>query len=155
MMKKVLVSTLFSLAAISTSLLSPQAAKAATVVYCNSGIYSQSDAADHSQAYADGYRQGQQSFREGQAYQPRTVGGDFGRGFEDGYFNRPYTGQQVVVANTPGCIAPPPTVVYGYPYVVAPPPVAVYNNPEPFVDFGIGLNFGRGYWGHYGWGHRR
>jgi hypothetical protein len=46
----------------------------------------------------------------------------------------------------------PPTVVYGYPYVVAPPPVAIYNNPYPFVNFGIGFNFGRGY---YGRGYRR
>jgi hypothetical protein len=153
MMKKALMSTLFGLATLSTSLLLPQAAKAATPVYCNYGIYSQSEAADHFNAYADGYRQGQQSFRKGRAYQPRTAGGEFARGFEDGYFNRPYTGQKVVVANTPGCIAPPPPVVYGYPAVVA-PPVAVYNYPYPgpFVNFGIGFGFGRG---HYGWGYRR
>ena len=128
MMKKVLAAALFSLTTVSTTL-SPQPAKASPVVYCNYGIYSQSLAADHPNAYADGYREGQQSFRGKKAYRPRTAGGEFARGFEDGYFNRPYTGQRVVVANSPGCIAPPP--------------VAVYNRPGPSIGFGIGFGFGR------------
>ena len=149
-MMKVFVAALLSLATVSTSLLAPQAAKADRVIYCNSAPNNQAsrNSADHPHAYTDGYQEGEQSFRKGQAYKPRTAGGEFARGFEDGYFNRPYTGQEVVAYNSQECsegnrytAVPPPTVVYGYPYVVAPPPVAIYN-PYPVFNFGIGFGFG-------------
>jgi hypothetical protein len=159
MMKKVLVAALLTLASVSPSL-SPQAAKADTVIYCNSGADNgvSRNATDHPRAYTDGYQAGEQSFRNGQAYKPQDAEGEFARGFEDGYFNRPYTGQEVIASNGQGCseanrytvVAPPPTVVYSYPYVVAPPPV--FYEPYPFVNFGINFSFGRG---HYGWGYRR
>ncbi len=153
-MMKVFAAALLSLAVSTFSI--PQAAKADTVVYCNSGGNEASRSpADHPHAYADGYQEGEQSFRKGQAYKPRTAGGEFARGFEDGYFNRPYTGQEVTVPNRQECsvgvpytVVPSPTVIYGYPYVVA-PPVAVYGNPYPFFNFGIGFNFGRGHYGRF------
>ena len=158
-MKRIFAAALLSLATVSISLLPPQAAKADEVVYCNSANNQSRNAAEQPHAYADGYREGEQNFRKGQAYQPRTAGGEFARGFEDGYFNRPYTGQEVVASNRQECsggglyiVAPPPTVVYGYPYVVA--PSVIYNNPYPLVNFGIGFGFGFGR-GHYGWGYRR
>lgn len=55
------------------------------------------DAADHPSAYRDGYREGQQSASKGEPYEPRTAGGEFARGFEDGYYARPFTGQQYEV----------------------------------------------------------
>jgi hypothetical protein len=57
------------------------------------------DAAYHPQAYSDGYRQGRESAREGRDYKPRTAGGEFGRGFEDGYYGRKFSGQKQVVPN--------------------------------------------------------
>lgn len=54
----------------------------------------------HPQAYSDGYRQGQQSARKGNEYKPRTAGGEFGRGFDDGYYGREFSGQKQVVPNT-------------------------------------------------------
>ncbi len=128
-MKKLVLAALLGLATVSASLLSPQPVKADEVIsgdYVNS---SQADknywAADHPHAYADGFRQGEQSARDGKAYRPRTAGGEFARGFEDGYFNRPYTGQKVVIL---------------------PPPV-IYNYPNPAINFGFGFGFG-------GWHHR-
>ena len=96
-MKKVLSAALLSLVTVSTPLLYPQAVKADEVIYCHpvtSDRVSQ-NSADHPHAYADGYREGEQSARNREAYKPRTAGGEFARGFEDGYFNRPYTGQVV------------------------------------------------------------
>ena len=67
------------------------------------------DPADHPQAYADGYRQGRQSAEKGDKYKPRTAGGEFARGFEDGYYRKGFTGQKRVVADryraytTPDC----------------------------------------------------
>lgn len=57
------------------------------------------DAADHPGAYRDGYREGEESASEGEAYEPRTAGGEFARGFEDGYYGRPFTGQQHEVSD--------------------------------------------------------
>lgn len=57
------------------------------------------DPADHPKAYEDGYRQGRQSARKSEDYRPRTAGGEFSRGFEDGYYNRPFTGQKYVIPN--------------------------------------------------------
>lgn len=53
----------------------------------------------HPQAYADGYRQGQQSARKGNTYKPRTAGGEFARGFDDGYHGKEFSGQKHVVPN--------------------------------------------------------
>jgi hypothetical protein len=55
------------------------------------------DAADHPSAYRDGYREGQESARKNEVYKPRTVGGEFARGFEEGYYSQPFTGQQYEV----------------------------------------------------------
>jgi hypothetical protein len=54
---------------------------------------SQSDAY-HPQAYNDGYRGGIASKARNETYQPRTVGGEFARGWEDGYFGRRNSGQR-------------------------------------------------------------
>lgn len=56
--------------------------------------------ANHPTAYADGYREGQNNRLSGQPYQPRNAGGEFARGFDDGYYNRPYTGQRYIVPDT-------------------------------------------------------
>ena len=130
-MKKLVLAALLGLATVSTSLISPQAVKADEVTSGNyvTGSQAAKDywAADHPNAYADGFRQGEQSARDGKAYRPRTAGGEFARGFEDGYFNRPYTGQKVVIL--------PPPVIYNYP------------NPAINLDFG----FGFGGWHHHRW----
>lgn len=55
------------------------------------------DAAAHPAAYRDGYREGQQSASKDEPFEPRTAGGEFARGFEDGYYGRPFTGQQYEV----------------------------------------------------------
>ncbi len=57
------------------------------------------DPAYHPNAYVDGYRQGKRNFRKGKAYKPRTAGGEFGRGFDDGYFGRDFSGQKVTAPN--------------------------------------------------------
>jgi len=57
------------------------------------------DPAYHPQAYADGYRQGRQSTERAENYKPRTAGGEFARGFEDGYYGREFTGQKHIVAD--------------------------------------------------------
>ena len=160
-MKKIVAAALLSLVTGSTSLLFPQAAKADRVIYCHPVTDNRviKDSADHPHAYADGYREGEQSARNREAYKPRTAGGEFARGFEDGYFNRPYTAQEDVVPNrivqhtTQDCnedgyytVAPPPAVIYN-PYLVAPPPAVIYTAPYPLIDFSFG--FGRRY---YGWG---
>ncbi|MBV8882812.1 MAG: hypothetical protein JO235_02250 [Chroococcidiopsidaceae cyanobacterium CP_BM_RX_35] len=165
-MKKI-VAALLSLVAGSTALLCPQAAKADQVVDCHPITENQAsrNSADNARAYAYGYREGEQSFRDGVPYKPRTAGGEFARGFEDGYFNRPYASQGDVGSNTfvqsttQDCnqdrdysVAPPSTVIYT-PYVVAPPAViysAPYIYPNPIIDLNFG--FGRRYygWGRYG-----
>jgi hypothetical protein len=48
----------------------------------------------HPQAYDDGYREGINSKAKKETYQPRTAGGEFARGVEDGYFGRANTGQR-------------------------------------------------------------
>ncbi|MBV8884325.1 MAG: hypothetical protein JO235_10070 [Chroococcidiopsidaceae cyanobacterium CP_BM_RX_35] len=129
-MNKLVLAALLGLATVSTSLLSPQAVKADEVIGGNYVTSRQAPrdywAADHPRAYADGYRQGEQSARDKEAYRPRTAGGEFARGFEDGYFNRPYTGQKVVVL---------------------PPPAVYYNYPNPAINLDFGFGFG-------GWHHR-
>ena len=57
------------------------------------------DPAYHPRAYVDGYRQGRASASRGEAYKPRTAGGEFGRGFDDGYYGREFAGQKHTVPN--------------------------------------------------------
>ncbi|MEH1900071.1 MAG: hypothetical protein V7L04_01280 [Nostoc sp.] len=155
-MTKILVAAIFSLIAGSTSLLFPQAAKADRVVYCHPVTDNRvlKSAADHPDAYANGFREGEQSARNRVAYKPRTAGGEFARGFQDGYLNLPYAGQEEVVPKT---IVQHITQVCnedGY-YTVAPPPAYIYNPyaiyGSPYPTFGINFGFGRGFhrWGHY------
>ena len=58
------------------------------------------DAANHPTAYNDGYREGIQSAKNGDKYEPRSVGGEFARGFDDGYYGRTVTGQQYTVQDS-------------------------------------------------------
>ncbi len=48
----------------------------------------------HANAYSDGYREGTASKANRETYQARSAGGEFTRGFEDGYFGRRNTGQR-------------------------------------------------------------
>ncbi len=57
------------------------------------------DPAYHPQAYSDGYRQGRKSAEKREAYKPRTAGGEFARGFDDGYYGREFAGQKNIVPN--------------------------------------------------------
>ncbi|MEO8890542.1 MAG: hypothetical protein ABI417_03245 [Coleofasciculaceae cyanobacterium] len=57
------------------------------------------DSADHPGAYRDGYSEGRQSKRSGDRYSPRTSGGEFARGFEDGYYGRRFVGQDIAIPN--------------------------------------------------------
>jgi|GEM_PF-5669943 len=57
------------------------------------------DSGNHPNAYDDGYREGVEDAREGKEYEPRSAGGEFARGFDDGYYGRPYTGQQNTIPN--------------------------------------------------------
>jgi hypothetical protein len=61
--------------------------------------YINQDPGYHPRAYSDGYRQGQQSAKKGNSYKERTAGGEFARGFEDGYYGREFQGQKHIVAN--------------------------------------------------------
>lgn len=156
-MKKIVVAAIFSLIAGSTSLLFPQAAKADRVVYCHpvtDNRVIKESTANHPNAYANGFREGEQSARNRVAYKSRTVGGEFARGFEDGYLNLPYAGQSDVVPKT---IVQHTTTVCNEDsyYTVAPPPVYIYNPyaiyGSPYPSFGINFGFGGGgyRWGHY------
>jgi hypothetical protein len=51
----------------------------------------------HPQAYNDGYREGIASKAKRETYQVRAAGGEFARGFEDGYFGRANSGQRYTV----------------------------------------------------------
>jgi len=154
--KKIVSIALLSLTTVSIPLLFSQAAKADQEIYCHPATGNQvsKNSVDSLHAYADGYREGEQSFRDGVAYKPRTEGGEFARGFEDGYFNRSYNGQTIEQSITQKCdesgsnVVTSPSVIYYYPYVVAPP--TIYNYPYPVIDF----DFGFGGW-HHGWGHHR
>jgi hypothetical protein len=57
------------------------------------------DPGSHPQAYDDGYREGAATARDKKPFEPRSAGGEFARGFEDGYYGRTYAGQQNVVPN--------------------------------------------------------
>ncbi len=95
-MKNIVAATVLTLASLPASLLFTPQALADTYTTCYPVIQSQvsRDAADHPGAYRDGYQEGRESRREGEAYNPRSAGGEFARGFEDGYFGRPFSGQQ-------------------------------------------------------------
>jgi hypothetical protein len=57
------------------------------------------DSAYHPRAYSDGFRQGRESAKRGNEYKPRTAGGEFARGFDDGYYGREFSGQKHIIAN--------------------------------------------------------
>ena len=48
----------------------------------------------HPDAYSDGYREGSASKAKNENYRARSAGGEFARGFENGYFGRRNTGQR-------------------------------------------------------------
>nr|WP_238360827.1 hypothetical protein [Iningainema tapete] len=56
--------------------------------------YVSEDAANHPGAYSDGYRQGTASAQRGESFKPRTAGGEFARGFRDGYYGKRFAGQE-------------------------------------------------------------
>ena len=98
-MKGLITATLLTFAAVPVSLLFTPQAEA--TIYDDCYLVSQPlvirNSASHPGAYADGYNEGQDTARQGDAYKPRTAGGEFARGFEDGYYNRPFTGQNYEV----------------------------------------------------------
>lgn len=51
------------------------------------------DNANHPGAYADGYREGRMNAQKGEKYVARSGGGEFSRGFDDGYYGNKSTGQ--------------------------------------------------------------
>lgn len=67
--------------------------------YPTTQLYVDRDPGYHPHAYSDGYRQGRSSAKNGNTYKPRTAGGEFARGFDDGYYGREFAGQKNVVAN--------------------------------------------------------
>jgi len=87
--KIIVYAALLSIATAPPLLLFNQPAQAQRVNYCYPSSQN-NGAGNHQNAYADGYREGQQSARDRESYRPRTAGGDFDRGFYDGYYNRPY-----------------------------------------------------------------
>lgn len=98
-MKKILSAALLTCATAPTFLLFTQPAKADTATYCYPVVQREviQNAADHQSAYVNGYSEGRQSAWRGEAYVPRTAGGEFARGFADGYYGRPFTGQAYAV----------------------------------------------------------
>ncbi|WP_017316936.1 hypothetical protein [Mastigocladopsis repens] len=118
-MKKIITASLVALATTTGFLLNNQPAQAHPRRYYHSRLYRHfplyrqplnycypttnwlidEDPAYHPQAYADGYRQGQQSAKKGNKYKPRTAGGEFSRGFDDGYYGRNFAGQKQIVPN--------------------------------------------------------
>jgi len=100
-MNIMVTTTLLALAIVPVSLVFAPSAFADTTTICYPVTQSRvvQDAADHPNAYADGYREGTQSARQGEPYKVRTVGGEFARGFDDGYYGRSFSGQSVAVPN--------------------------------------------------------
>ncbi|MFH7027970.1 MAG: hypothetical protein ACHBN1_21865 [Heteroscytonema crispum UTEX LB 1556] len=114
-MKKIITASLIALAATTGFLLNNQPAQAHRRYYRDRIFYDRlyptrycypvtqwlvdEDPAYHPQAYADGYRQGKNSAKKGEAYKPRTAGGEFARGFDDGYYAREFAGQKQIVPN--------------------------------------------------------
>jgi hypothetical protein len=124
-MKKILTVSLVALATTAGFLLNNQPAQAHNRYYHYRSYYTHplnycypttewlvdEDPAYHPQAYADGYRQGKNSAKKRQAYKPRTAGGEFGRGFDDGYYGREFAGQKHIV---PNILQPYTTTQCGY-----------------------------------------
>ncbi|ALF54503.1 hypothetical protein ACX27_19295 [Nostoc piscinale CENA21] len=112
-MKNIMALSLLTLATITGLLVNTQSAEAHRRYYRHYPYYRHSsyycypitkwivdeDPAYHPQAYADGYRQGQAQAQRGNAYRPRTAGGEFSRGFDDGYYGREFAGQKHIVPN--------------------------------------------------------
>jgi hypothetical protein len=112
-MKKIITFSLVALATTTGFLLNNQPAQAHRRYYRYHPYYApplnycypvtqwdvDEDPAYHPQAYADGYRQGKNSAQRREAYKPRTAGGEFGRGFDDGYYGREFAGQKQIVPN--------------------------------------------------------
>ena len=90
-----------ALATIPTSLFFTQPARAGLDGdYCYPVAHIYQSAADHPGAYKDGYVQGRQSASKRESYKPRTAGGEFAQGFEDGYYGRSFAGQKHFVPDT-------------------------------------------------------
>ncbi len=100
-MKKIVATTLLTLSTVPASIFFIQPAEADTTTHCYPVIQREviQNSADHPSAYADGYSEGRQSAGNGEAYQPRTAGGEFARGFDDGYYGYPFAGQAYAVPN--------------------------------------------------------
>ena len=100
-MRRIVAVTVLTLTAVPASFLFAQPAKADIYSVCYPITQQQvaQDAADHPSAYRDGYREGRESARDGEAYRPRSAGGEFARGYEDGYYGRSFAGQQYVIPN--------------------------------------------------------
>jgi hypothetical protein len=98
-MQRFIAITLLTLSTIPASFLfiQPASAETQTVCYPVPKTRVIQNPADHANAYAEGYSEGRQEARRGKTYKPRSAGGEFGRGFDDGYYNRPFTGQQYAV----------------------------------------------------------
>jgi hypothetical protein len=100
-MNKLLSATLLTFVTAPTFLLFTQTAQAdtKTSTYCYPVVQREviQNAADHPTAYTNGYSEGRQSVRKGDAYKPRSAGGEFSRGFDDGYYGHPFSGQQYAV----------------------------------------------------------
>lgn len=116
-MKKIIPASIIALATATAFLLNSEPAQAhrryhrhygydryyhRPISYCYpvTGWLMDEDSAYHPQAYADGYRQGRDRAKKGNAYKPRTAGGEFARGFDDGYYGKEFAGQKQVVPNT-------------------------------------------------------
>jgi hypothetical protein len=149
-MNKIISAALLTVVTGATPILFIHPALADRVIYCTPETQTNvsRDPGNYPHAYADGYQDGQESFREGQDYRHQRQGGEFARGFQDGYYNHPYTGQKYVVPDrvvqsTQECNdnveteAPPPTVIYNNP-----PPTVIYNNPRPALSIDIPLIIG-------------
>lgn len=100
-MKRIVCASILTLSAVPAWLLFTAAAQAEVYTYCYpvEEFYTIADPGNHPNAYDDGYREGADVARRGQAYKLRSVGGEFARGFDDGYYGRPFTGQRNTIPN--------------------------------------------------------
>ncbi|NEO72394.1 hypothetical protein [Moorena sp. SIO3H5] len=100
-MKKIGSTTLLIFATLSGLLLFPSEVKADRIRYCYRvpRYYVEKDAANHREAYDDGYKEGRRDARRGIAYEERSAGGEFSRGYRHGYYGRRYRGQRRQVAD--------------------------------------------------------
>ncbi len=96
-MKRIIASTLIILTIGSTFILYKEKAQAQANCWTPS---KDDDPANHSEAYSDGYRQGVESAQKREKYRPRVVGGEFARGFKEGYDDSPYNNLNSTVTRT-------------------------------------------------------